>query len=273
MVDRMVHRFVRRLSSLLSHSELFRVVLPSRWKGVNGALRPEGGSDQRWTSCDRDAAASISPVRATSVRLRQLRWDRGQDFRRETRHLRDIGADSPAGGAGTCLESPRGGPRAEDNGETNKTTLTVSQRLSIDDSPVFFDGSPLIGTRLHISFLTIVCCRQDRWLVRNEHGSRRIRNDELWTQRMLQASTREKWFLDWRFHGVPCGTRSIRRFESLWRLKTSGLIRTAKSVYLWIAKQSDNFKGLTKNTIEEGTRTTMKSRCILNESKERNANP
>ena len=104
VVDRLVHRFVRRFGRFLPDRQLFRVVLPSWWTTADRSVRATSGSDER--ASDRNTTPALSPVRTAVVRFRELRWNRGQNVRWEVGHLRDIGADSQTRGPGASLGSP-----------------------------------------------------------------------------------------------------------------------------------------------------------------------
>lgn len=103
LVDSLVHRFVRRPGSVFPHRQLLRVVLPTGRKTPRNAVHAAHRSD-KFTGSRGDPAAALSPVRAAALRLRQLRRHRGQNVRREARHLRDLGAGSTTCDAGAGVE-------------------------------------------------------------------------------------------------------------------------------------------------------------------------
>lgn len=98
------------------------MVLPSRREIADGSVHPTSRGDERRTDGHGDTAPAVSPVRASAVRLRQLRGDRGQNVGGETRHLRDIGADSQARGPGAGIGDPSGRPR--DTGTRARTDVS-----------------------------------------------------------------------------------------------------------------------------------------------------
>lgn len=113
MVDSLVHRLVRRPGGILPHRQLLRMVLPTGRTTPRDAVRAAYRGDE-FARRRGDPAAALSPVRSAIVRFRQLRRHRGQDDRRKARHLRDLGADATAGGAGAGVEDKLEDPLDED---------------------------------------------------------------------------------------------------------------------------------------------------------------
>lgn len=130
LVDRLVHRFIRRPRRFFPHRQLFGMVLSSWWKVTIGPLFSTKRRDQR-TGSNRNTTPTLSFVRATLVRFCELWRDNGQDFWREGRHICDISATSQTCGTGTSLNFPRRDPRTEDTGRIEMETTPRRCPLTI----------------------------------------------------------------------------------------------------------------------------------------------